>query len=99
MHMPPSDPAIMARKSLIVARLQEVLPEGAVLDDPAETLAYECDALAAYRCPPLCAVLPGSTKEVSEVMRICHEMGVPVVLLWLVARCQRKTALFLAWRA
>ncbi len=79
MHMPPSDPAIMARKSLIVARLQEVLPEGAVLDDPAETLAYECDALAAYRCPPLCAVLPGSTKEVSEVMRICHEMGVPVV--------------------
>ncbi|MCP5038228.1 MAG: FAD-binding protein [Rhodobacteraceae bacterium] len=79
MHMPPSDPTILARKPQIVARLQAVLPKGAVLHDPAETRAYECDALAAYRCPPLCAVLPGSTDEVAAVMRICFEEGVPVV--------------------
>ena len=44
-----------------------------------ETRAYECDALTAYRCPPMAAVLPTTTKEVSGVLRICHEEGVPVV--------------------
>jgi len=62
-----------------VARLQEVLAPDAVIHDEAETRAYECDALTAYRCPPLCAVLPSTTQQVSDVLRICHEMGVPVV--------------------
>ena len=79
MEMPVPDPLILARKSRIVARLQEVLPADAVIHDEAETRAYECDALTAYRCPPLAAVLPGSTGEVAAVLRICHEEGVPVV--------------------
>jgi glycolate oxidase len=56
-----------------------VLPEEAVIHELAETLAYECDALTAYRCPPLAVVLPGTTEEVSAVLKICHEEGVPVV--------------------
>jgi len=79
MDMPVPDPRVLAGKSRIVARLLSVLPPDAVIDDPAETRAYECDALTAYRCPPLCAVLPSSTQEVSEVLRICHQEGVPVV--------------------
>ncbi|MCK8483704.1 FAD-binding protein [Aliiroseovarius sp. S2029] len=79
MQMPTPNAAILARKDQIVKRLQSVLPEGAVVHDPFETRAYECDALTAYKCPPLCAVLPASTAEVSAVMRICHEEGVPVV--------------------
>ncbi len=79
MQMPSPDPAILARKALIVSRLQAVLPEGGVIHDPAETLAYECDALVAYRCSPLCVVLPASTQETAAVMRVCHEEGVPVV--------------------
>jgi glycolate oxidase len=79
MEMPVPDPLILARKSRIVARLQSVLPADAVIHDEAETRAYECDALTAYRCPPLAAVLPGSTEEVAAVLRICHEEGVPVV--------------------
>jgi len=79
MDMPTPDPAILARKAQIVARLRGVLPGDAVVDDPTETRAYECDALSAYRCPPLCAVLPRTTLEVAAVLRICHEMGVPVV--------------------
>jgi glycolate oxidase len=77
--MPLPDPTIIARKADIVARLQAILSPGAVIHDPAETRAYECDALTAYRCAPLCAVLPSSTAEVAAVMRLCHEMGVPVV--------------------
>jgi glycolate oxidase len=79
MEMPIPDPLILARKARIVARLQSVLPAEAVIHDEAETRAYECDALTAYRCPPLAAVLPGSTEEVAAVLRICREEGVPVV--------------------
>jgi len=79
MQMPAPSADILARKSEIVARLRQVLPAGAVIDDPFETKAYECDALAAYRCPPLAVVLPASTEEVAAALRACHEMGVPVV--------------------
>ena len=79
MEMPAPDARIMDRKARIVARLQSVLPEDAVIHDPAETRAYECDALTAYRCPPLCVVLPGSTEEVAAALRVCHAEGVPVV--------------------
>ena len=79
MQMPEPSSRVLSRKDHIVARLQSVLPVGAVVHDPIQTRAYECDALTAYKCPPLCAVLPTSTDEVSAVMRICHEEGVPVV--------------------
>jgi len=79
MDMPPPNPAILARKAELVASLNRVLPDAAVISDPAETRAYECDALTAYKCPPLAVVLPGSTQEVAAALRICHEMGVPVV--------------------
>ena len=79
MDMPTPDSAVLSRKDEIVARLRKVLPADAVIADVAETRAYECDALTAYKCPPLAAVLPASTKEVSDVLRICHEMDVPVV--------------------
>jgi glycolate oxidase len=79
MDMPPPNPVILAKKPRLVERLLNVLPADAVIHLEAETRAYECDALTAYRCPPMVAVLPSTTKEVSDVLRICHEMGVPVV--------------------
>ena len=79
MDMPLPDPSILSRKTRIVDRLRAILPGDAVIDAPAETRAYDCDALTAYRCPPLAAVLPRSTAEVSAIMRLCHEEGVPVV--------------------
>lgn len=79
MDMPLPDQSILSRKAEIVARLQSVLPKNAVIHAESEVRAYECDALSAYRCPPLCAVLPASTEEVAAALRVCHEMGVPVV--------------------
>ncbi len=79
MEMPVPNPAILSVKAELVQRLLQVLPADAVIHDPSETRAYECDGLSAYRCPPLVAVLPRSTREVSDVLRICHKMGVPVV--------------------
>lgn len=79
MEMPLPNTDVLSAKARIVSRLRMVLPADAVIEDEAETRAYECDALTAYRCPPLAAVLPRSTKEVSDVLRICFEEGVPVV--------------------
>lgn len=79
MQMPQPDARVLDRKAEIVARLREVLPPGAVISEEAETRAYECDALTAYKCPPLAVVLPSSTQEVSDALRVCHRMGVPVV--------------------
>jgi glycolate oxidase len=53
------------------------LPGDAVIDAPEELRVYECDALTAYRCPPLAAVLPRTTEEVAAVLRICSDEGVP----------------------
>ncbi|MFT4742706.1 MAG: glycolate oxidase [Yoonia sp.] len=79
MQMPIPDASVIERKDQIVARLLAVLPKDAVISDVVETRAYECDGLTAYRCPPLCAVLPSNTDEVAAVLKICHELGVPVV--------------------
>ncbi|WP_375279688.1 FAD-linked oxidase C-terminal domain-containing protein [Pseudooctadecabacter sp.] len=79
MDMPAPSPAVLSRKAQIVERLQSVLPKSAVIHTESEVRAYECDALTAYKCPPLCAVLPSSTEEVAAALKICHDMGVPVV--------------------
>jgi glycolate oxidase len=79
MQMPAPDARILGRRAEIVAALRAALPGDAVIDDPVETRAYECDALTAYRCRPLAVVLPRTTAEVAAVMRICHTGGVPVV--------------------
>jgi len=79
MDMPVPDAEILARKGQIVAQLAAVLAPGAVIHADAETIAYECDALTAYRCPPMAVVLPSSTEQVSAVLSICHANGVPVV--------------------
>ena len=79
MEMPIPDQYVLNRKPELVKRLLSVLPRDAVIDHEAETKAYECDALSAYRCPPMVAVLPRTTEEISAVLKICNEMRVPVV--------------------
>ena len=78
MDMPLPDPTILARRSRLIASLQALLPaDGVIWGDAARV--YECDALTAYRCPPLAVTLPRSTGEVAAILRLCHGEGVPVV--------------------
>lgn len=79
MEMPAPSTDVMSKKDELVLRLSAVLSSDAIIHDVAETRAYECDGLSAYRCPPMLAVLPSTTDEVSAVLKICHEMSVPVV--------------------
>ena len=79
MEMPVPNAGVMARRDQIVARLDGVLGRDSVIWTPEEVRAYECDALTAYRCPPLAVCLPRTTEEVAATVRICAEEGVPIV--------------------
>jgi glycolate oxidase len=63
----------------LVQRLREVLPGDGLIEDEVGRRTYECDALAAYRQLPLLVALPSTTEQVQAIMRICSELGVPVV--------------------
>jgi glycolate dehydrogenase FAD-linked subunit len=79
MRMPTPDAAVIARRDAIAAALRAIVPgEGVILAED-ERRAYESDGLTAYRQPPLLAVLPETTEQVSRILRYCHEQGVKVV--------------------
>ncbi|HCO14204.1 MAG TPA: FAD-binding oxidoreductase, partial [Gemmatimonadetes bacterium] len=42
-------------------------------------VAYESDGLTAYRVVPRAVVLPETTDQVSEVLRVMHDEGIDVV--------------------
>ena len=49
------------------------------ITDPCELRTYECDGLLGFRVMPGLVVLPGSTEEVAEVVRIAREADLPIV--------------------
>jgi glycolate oxidase len=52
---------------------------GALLDDAADRLTYEADALVHLRAVPGAVVLPATAAAVQSVVRLCHREGVPFV--------------------
>jgi glycolate oxidase len=79
MRMPTPDSAVIARRAEIAAALRRIVPgEGVIFEEDARR-AYESDGLTAYHQPPLLAVLPSDTAQVSQVLRYCHQQGVKVV--------------------
>jgi len=79
MEMPTPKSLVLDRRATILSRLKEALGPDGVIAAETELTAYECDALTAYRCRPMAVVLPRSTAEVAETVRICREFGVPMV--------------------
>lgn len=77
--MPTPNQDIIDNRDAIVAALTLILPKDTVISEKSEILVYECDALNAYRCPPLAVVLPHTTEEVAAIMKLCSELGIPVV--------------------
>ena len=67
------------RQAQVAARLGAVLPRAAVLHRSEDTRPYECDGLSAYRQLPMVVALPADEAQVQAVLRICHELQVPVV--------------------
>ncbi|WP_454764902.1 FAD-linked oxidase C-terminal domain-containing protein [Cupriavidus campinensis] len=68
-----------SRRAALLAGLDRILPPAAVLWKAEDTVPYECDGLAAYRQVPDAVVLPDTEEQVCAILRLCHELGVPVV--------------------
>ena len=79
MKMPPVDKDALKNRPALVRQLRAILPEASVIVDEASLRAYETDALTAYRQPPMLAVLPETTAQVAEVLKLCDRLNVKVV--------------------
>jgi glycolate oxidase len=79
MRMPDPDQDVIARRAAIAADLRKIVPGEGVIHDEDERRVYETDGLTAYRALPLLTVLPGTTEQVSQVLRYCSERKIKVV--------------------
>jgi len=77
--MPALDEGVLARRAEIAAALRRLVPGEGVIADGDELKVYESDGLTAYRQPPMLAVLPDNTAQVSAVLRYCHANRIKVV--------------------
>jgi glycolate oxidase len=79
LSMPNPDLAILQRRTELLRQLKRLVPEATLITDQEGRRTFETDALTAYRCLPLAVVLPGTTEEVSKILRFCHENHIKVV--------------------
>jgi glycolate oxidase len=63
----------------IIKKLIAVIGEKGVVKRKEELLTYECDGLTSYRQTPPVAVLPRTTEQVAEVVKICNQYSVPFI--------------------
>jgi glycolate oxidase len=59
--------------------LEQICGPDHVLTHPDALATYRSDGLAHYRETPLAAVLPGTGRQVQEIVRACFQAGVPWV--------------------
>jgi glycolate oxidase len=63
----------------LIPALREIVGADAVLTEFEELLVYECDAYTLEKNLPNIVVLPSSTAQVAEVVRLCAAQGVPII--------------------
>ena len=63
----------------VADRLRSIVGDDQVITHPDRLVAYESDGLTAYRVVPRAVVLPETTDQVSEVLRVMHDEGIEVV--------------------
>jgi glycolate oxidase len=73
------EPGFATDRSKLLQRLQTILPAHCLLSVEEDLRPYECDGLTAYRQLPLAVCLPETEGQVIDVLRNCHQLGVPVV--------------------
>jgi len=79
MIMPEPDPKVIAARPALIEALRTIVPGEGVIVEADELRAYETDGLTAYRALPMIVVLPETTAQVSEIMKLCAAGDVKVV--------------------
>jgi glycolate oxidase len=63
----------------LARRMEAILgPEG-VISGHEQLRTYECDGLVNYRVVPRLVVLPETADQLQEIVKVCHDEGVPFV--------------------
>ena len=63
----------------VLRQLTAAVGEHNCIREPEQLRTYESDGLASFRATPGVVVLPASTEEVSQVVRIAQRAGLPIV--------------------
>jgi glycolate oxidase len=63
----------------IIKQFEAVVGKDGVVRRKEELLTYECDGLASYRQRPALVVLPRTTEQVAETVKICDQNQIPWV--------------------
>jgi len=63
----------------IIKALQKIVGKDGVVQRKDELLTYECDGLPSYRQRPPVVVLPRTTEQVAEVLKLCDQYDLPWV--------------------
>jgi glycolate oxidase len=63
----------------IIEALQQIVGPGNLITDPEEKLVYECDGLTMFKAVPEVVVLPTSTQQVADIVRLAHRERLPFV--------------------
>jgi glycolate oxidase len=77
--MPEPDASVLARRAEIVRALRRIVRGEGVIATELAMRPYETDGLTAYRQLPMVVVLPETTRQVSRILRYCHDQGIKVV--------------------
>ncbi|HBE21323.1 MAG TPA: glycolate oxidase subunit GlcD [Cyanobacteria bacterium UBA11149] len=65
--------------NFLIETFEEIVGKDGVIRRKDELLTYECDGLSSYRQRPQLAILPRTTEEVVEVIKICDLYNIPWV--------------------
>ena len=63
----------------IIKQFEAVVGKNGVVQRREELLTYECDGLTSYRQRPMVVVLPRTTQQVAEAVKICDQNQIPWV--------------------
>ncbi|MFN8547445.1 MAG: FAD-linked oxidase C-terminal domain-containing protein [Candidatus Eisenbacteria bacterium] len=69
----------MNDRGALLAALGAIFPPDRLILEPEQLLTYECDGHTLERALPSAIVIPTSTAEIQETLRVCHERAVPFV--------------------
>jgi len=63
----------------IIKQFEAVVGKNGVVQRREELITYECDGLTSYRQRPAVVVLPRTTEQVAELVKICDRNSIPFI--------------------
>src|SRR5437588_2072487 len=67
----------IAAASPLVERRRGIVAPGGLLPSPSDLVVYECDGYTIEKNRPDVVVFPTSAEQVSQVVKLCNELGMP----------------------